>query len=53
MAQKSMIKIFDLHMTLNYEKKQDILDLFVRHLGRENQNSKMIALAYHYSNSYL
>ena len=41
------IKKFDTQMALNYEKT--VFDLFRRRLGRENQNSKMIALPYQYS----
>ena len=38
-------KTIDLQMTLNCEKtQQNILAFFFRHLGRENQNSKLIAL---------
>ena len=42
-------KRIDLQMTLNYEKYHNILIFFFRHLGRENQNSKKIALPYQYS----
>ena len=42
-----LFKEFDLQMTLNYEKTQhNMLVSFSMHLGRENQNSKMIALPY-------
>ena len=38
----------DLQMTLNYEKTKQYLAYFFKHLGTENQNSKVI-LPYQYS----
>ena len=39
-------------MALNYEKTHNISTLFFRNSGRENRNSKMIALPFPYSSSF-